>query len=279
MSHRLAGVDVGGTFTDLLFMDETAGDVRLAKVPTTTDNQAFGVLAALERAGVDPASLDLLVHGTTTTTNALLERKLATTGLITTLGFRDVLELGRRTRPKPYGLTGWFEPLIPRELRLEVPERMDAEGRVVTPLDEDAVAAAARELLAAGCESVVIHFLHAWRSPEHERRARRIVAALWPNEYVTAGHEILSEYREYERGTAAAVNACVQPILSQLPLAPRRRTRRTVLPARRAGHAGQRRHGVGAGGREYRGQHRHVGPGLRGDGGRPHSRCTPASRT
>ena len=215
MSHRLAGVDVGGTFTDLLFMDETAGDVRLAKVPTTTDNQAFGVLAALERAGVDPASLDLLVHGTTTTTNALLERKLATTGLITTRGFRDVLELGRRTRPKPYGLTGWFEPLIPRELRLEVPERMDAEGRVVTPLDEDAVAAAARELLAAGCESVVIHFLHAWRNPEHERRARRIVAALWPNEYVTAGHEILSEYREYERGTAAAVNACVQPILSR----------------------------------------------------------------
>ena len=215
MSHRLAGVDVGGTFTDLLFMDETAGDVRLAKVTTTTDNQAFGVLAALERAGVDPASLDLLVHGTTTTTNALLERKLATTGLITTRGFRDVLELGRRTRPKPYGLTGWFEPLIPRELRLEVDERMDAEGRVVVPLDEDAVAAATRELLALGCESVVIHFLHAYRNPEHERRARRIVEALWPNDYVTAGHEILSEFREYERGTAAAVNACVQPILAR----------------------------------------------------------------
>ena len=215
MSHRLVGVDVGGTFTDLLFVDEAAGDVRLAKIPTTTENQAFGVLAALERAGVDPASLDLLVHGTTTTTNALLERKLATTGLITTRGFRDVLELGRRTRPKPYGLTGWFEPLIPRELRLEVSERMDAEGRVVVPLDEDAVAAAARELLALGCESVVIHFLHAYRNPEHERRARRIVAALWPNDYVTAGHEVLSEFREYERGTAAAVNACVQPILAR----------------------------------------------------------------
>ena len=215
MSHRLAGVDVGGTFTDLLFMDETAGDVRLAKVPTTAENQAFGVLEALERAGVDPASLDLLVHGTTTTTNALLERKLATTGLITTRGFRDVLELGRRTRPKPYGLTGWFEPLIPRELRLEVDERMDAEGRVVVPLEEDAVVAAARELLALGCESVVIHFLHAYRNPEHERRARRLVATLWPNDHVTAGHEILSEFREYERGTAAAVNACVQPILAR----------------------------------------------------------------
>ena len=215
MSHRLAGVDVGGTFTDLLFLDQASGEVRLAKVPTTPGNQAFGVLEALERAGVDLAALDLLVHGTTTTTNALLERKLAPTGLITTRGFRDVLELGRRTRPKPYGLTGWFEPLIPRELRLEVPERMDADGCVVVPLDEDAVETAARALLARGCESVVIHFLHAYRNPEHERRAKRMVAALWPNEYVTAGHEILSEYREYERGTAAAVNACIQPILAR----------------------------------------------------------------
>ena len=215
MSHRLAGVDVGGTFTDLLYLDESSGEVRLAKVPTTTGNQAFGVLEALDRAGVDLAALDLLVHGTTTTTNALLERKLAPTGLITTRGFRDVLELGRRTRPKSYGLTGRFEPLIPRELRLEVAERMDAEGRVVVPLDEEAVVRAAHELLARGCESVVIHFLHAYRNPEHERRAKRIVAALWPNEYVTAGHEILSEYREYERGTAAAVNACVQPILAR----------------------------------------------------------------
>ena len=215
MSHRLVGVDVGGTFTDLLYLDRAAGHVHLAKVPTTTDNQAFGVLEALERAGVDLAALDLLVHGTTTTTNALLERKLATTGLITTAGFRDVLELGRRTRPKPYGLTGWFEPLIPRELRMEVPERMDATGEALVPLDEDAVAAAARELLARGCESVVIHFLHGYRNPEHERRAKRIVAALWPNDFVTAGHEILSEYREYERGTAAAVNACVQPILAR----------------------------------------------------------------
>ena len=215
MSHRIVGVDVGGTFTDLLYLDQAADDVHLAKVPTTADNQAFGVLEALKQATVDLASLDLLVHGTTTTTNALLERKLATTGLITTRGFRDVLELGRRTRPKSYGLTGWFEPLIPRELRLEVPERMDAGGRVEVPLDEDAVATAARELLGRGCESVVIHFLHAYRNPDHERRARRIVEGIWPNEFVTAGHEILSEYREYERGTAAAVNACVQPILAR----------------------------------------------------------------
>src|SRR6195952_181490 len=117
---RIAGIDVGGTFTDLIVVDDASGEVRIAKVPTTVDNQAFGVLAALDAAGVDPASLDAIVHGTTTTTNAMLERKIATVGLITTRGFRDVLELGRRTRPTPYGLKGRFVPLIAREYRLEV---------------------------------------------------------------------------------------------------------------------------------------------------------------
>ncbi len=135
----IAGIDVGGTFTDLIALDTASGAVRLAKVPTTPENQAYGVLAALDEAKLVLGELALIVHGTTTTTNALLERKLAKTGLITTRGFRDVLELGRRTRPRPYGLTGWFEPLIPRELRLEVPERMDAEGLPVIPLDEAAV--------------------------------------------------------------------------------------------------------------------------------------------
>ena len=112
--------------------------MRIAKVPTTVDNQAFGVLAALDAAGVEPAALDAIVHGTTTTTNAMLERKIATVGLITTRGFRDVLELGRRTRPTPYGLKGRFVPLIERRFRLEVDERIDAEGEVLVPLDEAA---------------------------------------------------------------------------------------------------------------------------------------------
>src|SRR6267154_419522 len=141
------GIDVGGTFTDLLVIDSATGVARLAKVPTTTDNQAIGFMAALAAAGVDPATLQAVVHGTTTTTNALLERKIARVGLITTKGFRDVLELGRRTRPQPYGLRGTFEPLIPRELRLEVPERMDAEGGVLRPLDPDDVERAVRTLL------------------------------------------------------------------------------------------------------------------------------------
>ena len=211
----IAGIDVGGTFTDLIALDSVSGEVRLAKVPTTPQNQAFGVLAALQETGIALSSIGLLIHGTTTTTNALLERKLAKTGLITTKGFRDVLELGRRTRPTPYGLTGRFEPLIPRELRTEALERMDAAGEVVTPLDEASVRAAARALREAGCESLVIHFLHSYINPANERRALEIAKEEWPNGYITAGHRLLSEYREYERGVTAAVNASVQPVLDR----------------------------------------------------------------
>jgi N-methylhydantoinase A len=214
-SSFTVGIDVGGTFTDLLAIDTASNEVRLAKVPTTVDNQAIGFMAALADASLDPAVLQAVVHGTTTTTNALLERKIAKVGLITTQGFRDVLELGRRTRPQPYGLRGTFNPVIDREVRLEVPERMDADGKVLTPLDEAAVAEAARKLLMAGCEAVVIHFLHSYINSTHERRAAEIVRGLWPNKYVTAGHAILSEYREYERGVTAAVNASVQPVLDR----------------------------------------------------------------
>lgn len=212
---KLIGVDVGGTFTDLILVDAAAGGVRIAKVPTTVENQAFGVLAAIAEAGIAPAAVDAIVHGTTTTTNALLERKIAKVGLITTKGFRDVLEVGRRTRPNAYGLKGSFEPLIPRQWRLEVDERMDAEGEVVRPLDAAAVAAAVTRLLADGVEAVVIHFLHSYINPSHERRAAEIVRALWPNPYVTVGSDILSEYREYERGTTASINAAIQPVLDR----------------------------------------------------------------
>jgi N-methylhydantoinase A len=204
MTSKIVGVDVGGTFTDLVLMDEEGDGVRIAKVPTTMENQAHGVLTALEAAGADLSDVTSVVHGTTTTTNALLERKISRCGLITTRGFRDVLELGRRTRPQPYGMIGDFSPTIPRELRLEVTERMDADGEVVTPLNEAEVEAAVRQL---------IHFLHSYINPDHERRAAEVVKSLWPNGYVTMGHAILSEYREYERGTTAAVNAAVQPIL------------------------------------------------------------------
>jgi N-methylhydantoinase A len=215
--RRVAGIDIGGTFTDLLLY-ESAGDtprVLFAKIPTTTANQAIGVLAAIDATGVSPVDLDLIIHGTTATTNAVLERKTAKVGLITTRGFRDVLELGRRTRPRAYGMTGQFEPLIPRELRLEVSERMDARGRVLTPLDEAEVTAAVKALAAAGCDALVIHFLHAYANDAHEQAAGVIARKSWPNAYITLGSELLSEYREYERGTTASVNAAVQPILDR----------------------------------------------------------------
>ncbi|MBO9472280.1 hydantoinase/oxoprolinase family protein [Shimia sp. R10_1] len=210
----VAGIDVGGTFTDLVALD-AEGAIKLAKVPSTLQNQAHGVLNALAAADCKPSELSLIVHGTTTTTNALLERNLARTGLITTAGFRDVLELGRRTRPQAYGMHGRFVPLIPRDLRLEVAERMDSDGNVLVPLDKTALRAAARQLRDAGCEAIVVHFLHAYANPRHELEAIAELQTLWPNDHITAGHQVLSENREYERGVTATVNACVQPLLQR----------------------------------------------------------------
>jgi len=214
-SRHVIGVDVGGTFTDMVMLETQTGAVSIAKVPTTLDNQAYGVLSALNEAGAELPQVDLMIHGTTTTTNAVLERKLSRTGLITTQGFRDVLELGRRTRPQPYGMKGEFLPIIPRDLRCEVAERMDYAGRVVTPLDEEGMRLAVKRLLDKGCESLVIHFLHAYANSDHERRAAEIAAELWPNDYITMGHALLSESREFERGVTAAVNASVQPLLER----------------------------------------------------------------
>ena len=211
----LIGVDVGGTFTDLIKLDQNTGKVRLAKVASTIENQAFGVMQSIAEAEANLKNVALVVHGTTTTTNAVLERKLSRTGLITTAGFRDVLELGRRTRPQPYGMKGHFLPIIPRDLRLEVGERMDYAGRILIPLNESSVREAGKKLLDQGVESVVVHFLHAYANPEHELRAAEVLAEFWPNEYITTGHSLLSESREFERGVTAAVNAAVQPILKR----------------------------------------------------------------
>ncbi len=210
--RRVLGVDVGGTFTDVISIDETSGDVRVVKVPTTPDDQSEGFMAGIRAVGHEGlADIDVVCHGTTTGTNAVLERKGAKCGLITTKGFRDTLELGMRTRPHSYGLFGEYVPLIPRSLRLEVDERMDSDGEVVTALDEQQVREAARRLRAAGVESVLIGFLHSYANPAHERRAHELVLEEWPNEYVTSSHRILSEFREFDRISTAAVNAYIQP--------------------------------------------------------------------
>jgi N-methylhydantoinase A len=214
-SPVIVGCDVGGTFTDLILYDRAADRIRYSKVLSTPANQAEGVLAALAGACVDFKRLTMLIHGTTVTTNALLERKLASCGLVTTKGFRDVLELGRRTRPHAYGLISHFEPIIPRELRLEVSERISAEGDILLALDEQEVIHSVKALLERGAEALVIHFLHSYANPIHERRAAEIARAIWPNEYVTAGQEIVAEFREYERGVTAAVSGSVRPILDR----------------------------------------------------------------
>lgn len=210
---QIVGVDVGGTFTDLVLFDTETESVKIAKVPSTPENQAYGVMQALESAGATMETLNTVIHGTTITTNALLERKISRVGLITTQGFRDVLELGRRTRPKPYGMTGSFECIIPRELRLEVRERVDCDGEIVEELSEVDVRKAVEQLLESGVEAVIIHFLHSYKNDIHERKTEEIVKELWPNPFITRGSALVSEFREYERGTTAAINAAIQPVL------------------------------------------------------------------
>lgn len=213
MRDAVLGVDVGGTFTDLLLFDAATGAISVAKVATTPRDQSIGFMSGIESLGLDLACARTIVHGTTAATNAVLERKGARCGLITTRGFGDILELARRTRPQLFGLSGEFEALIPRELRLEVRERTDAEGAIVEPVDEDDVREAVRLLRQRNVESVAIHFLHSYANAANERRCRDMVRDLWHNDYVSLGSELLPEIREFERGTVAALNAYVQPIV------------------------------------------------------------------
>ena len=215
MARYVLGVDVGGTYTDLLLVEPDSGAFRVAKVPTTPEDQSVGFLAGLAEFGAPAGALETIVHGTTIGTNAILERTGATCGLLTTRGFRDILELGRRTRPNAYGMTGTFEALIPREYRLEVRERVDAEGNVLEPLDEAEARAAVARLRGMGAEALVIHFLHAYANPAHEERCAEIARECWPNGHVTVGSRILPEFREFERGTTAALNAYVQPLMAR----------------------------------------------------------------
>ena len=176
------GVDVGGTFTDLLLVDPDSAGMRIAKVPSTPADQSDGFMAGLAALGDGTAGgFETVVHGTTVGTNAVLERKGVRCALVTTQGFRDTLELGRRTRPNPWGMFGSFDPIVPRERRFEVAERIDASGAVVTPLDEDEVREAVEAARAAGAEALVIHFIHAYLNPDHERRAGAIAREVWPD--------------------------------------------------------------------------------------------------
>jgi N-methylhydantoinase A len=210
---RLA-VDIGGTFTDLVTLDETNGEVAVAKAPTTPRRFEDGVLAATDQVDLDGVSF--LAHGTTVIINALTERKGARTALLTTRGFRDVLEIQKANRPDLYDLLyGKPRPLVPRRLRLEVTERLNYRGVELVPLDEDDVRAAVAEARRQGAEALAICFLHSYANPEHERRAAEIVRDEWPEASVTVSHELSSEWREYERTSTAVLDAYVKPVTSR----------------------------------------------------------------
>ncbi|WP_281718005.1 hydantoinase/oxoprolinase family protein [Pandoraea apista] len=214
----IVGVDVGGTFTDLFVLDEAAGAARIVKVPSTRGEEARGFMNGIERVGAaaetaGAGAIATIVHGTTVGTNALLERKVARTGIITTTGFRDVLEMRRRDRPATWGLRGDFTPIVPRDLRIEVDERVLSDGTIHTDVDIAQVESAARALREAGCEAVCVFFINAYANPANEQRAVAAVRALWPNGYVTAATEVLPEIREFERCSTATLNAALQPVV------------------------------------------------------------------
>jgi N-methylhydantoinase A len=209
------GIDVGGTFTDVFVLDEESGACTVGKVPTTRHDPAQGVLDGIRSVVPDIGAVATVVHGTTVGTNALIERKGAATGLITTAGFRDVLEMRRRDRPHTWGLWGRFEPVVPRDRRLEVDERTLADGSLRARVDPAEVKAAAEYLLAAGADAVAVVFINSYANAENERRAVAAVRAIWPNVHVAASHEILPEIREFERTSTTVLNAYLQPVVGQ----------------------------------------------------------------
>ena len=211
---KMIGVDVGGTFTDVFVLDEDRGSAEVAKVPTTRPDQSGGFIDGIKQRTTDLGEVGVIVHGTTAGTNALLERKGAKTGVITTEGLGDILEMRRRDRPRTWGLRGDFEPVVPRNLRLEVPERTLADGTIRKAVDIEAVLQAAQILRDQGCDAVAILFANAYANSTNEDQAVAAVREVWPNAHVSASAEILPEIREFERFSTAALNAYLQPEVS-----------------------------------------------------------------
>jgi N-methylhydantoinase A len=219
MSARF-GVDIGGTFTDLVVIDERTGAIRVGKVLTTAKDPAHGVeqgvQSLLEEAGVDPARVHAVAHGTTLATNALIERKGARTALLTTQGFRDALEIRREGRYDMYDLLiDPPAPLVPRHLRFEVPERLLPDGSVLRPLDEAAARRVISQLVDAGVEALAICLLHAYLNPAHERRLAELVRQAAPHLAVSCSSDVVPEIREYERTSTTTANVYVVPLMAR----------------------------------------------------------------
>ena len=214
------GVDVGGTFTDFYALDEAGGVVHAGKRPSTPDNPARaiieGLLALAARHGIDLAELRRLSHGTTVGTNALIQRRGGDVVMITTRGFRDLLEIGRQTRPHMYSLVEDHPaPLVERRRRFEIAERMGADGKAITEPTDDAIAAAVEQVRASGAGACAVCLLFAFRNPAHEDRIAAALRSALPGLPVCTSFEVQPEFREYERFSTTALNAYLQPVLGR----------------------------------------------------------------
>ena len=219
-TRYILAIDIGGTFTDLVVLDASSGELTVGKVLTTYPDPSVGVLAGvrslLDGAEPEGSAIDRTIHGTTLVTNTLIERKGARTALLTTEGFQDVLEIGREGRYDIYDL--FLElpaPLVERRLRMEVPERVNVRGETLTPLDEDALRRVCEDLRAEGIEAVAVSFIHSYVNPSHEQRAAEVVGEVLGDVAVSVSHRIAPEMREYERTSTTVANAYVQPMAAR----------------------------------------------------------------
>ena len=220
MNDYLIGIDTGGTFTDLVLANRATGHWHYHKVPTRTADPAAGILDGIRElidlGGIRPEQVGFLVLGTTLATNAVLERKWARTGLMTTQGFADVLSLARQRRPHFFNLdVEKPAPPVDERASVEVRERVAADGSVVTPLDEASVVAAIEALKRSDVNSVAVCFLHAYANPRHEQRARELLLERWPGVHVSLSSDVLPEFREYERFVTTVVNASLVPVMDR----------------------------------------------------------------
>src|SRR3954463_3573062 len=216
------GVDVGGTFTDLIYVDDEAGQIIVHKLPTTPDDPSQGTVEGIREltrlAGTDPSELEQVFHGTTIATNIVIEHTGAVVGMITTEGYRDILHIARHKKPlnfSNYQDLPWQRyPVVRRRYRLTVPERILKDGTVLVPLDEERARAQVRRLKAEGVDAVAVCFLFSFLNPEHERRVAEIVREEFPDAFLSVSSEVLPQYREYERFSTVCLNAYVGPKVS-----------------------------------------------------------------
>uniref|UniRef100_UPI003100A9D7 hydantoinase/oxoprolinase family protein n=1 Tax=Neorhizobium sp. EC2-8 TaxID=3129230 RepID=UPI003100A9D7 len=215
MGNIRVGIDVGGTFTDFTVLDDETGNMRHFKVSSTPHDPSEAIetgIAGFAERGLQASDVVHFGHGTTVATNMVIERRGGKTGLLTTEGFRDVLEIGRQTRPDLFDMSVRKpDPLVVRPLRLEVAERLGPAGEVIVPLDEAGVEAAAERFKQEGVEAVAIGFLHSYRNPAHERRAGEIIRKHLPGVFISLSSDVLPEFREYERISTTVMNAYLMP--------------------------------------------------------------------